>query len=286
VAKTSLYVADTYQPLPTCSPASPCSGSIAAFPIQAAAGSVPAGKLAIHTVINSCNGLEYLPLTVPGAPGHVIAPTAIHASADNANLYVTAVDATGNAGYLFAYTVGSTTDCGNNVSAVSLTPLAGSPYSAGVNPSGVTSDPGGSFVYVTDSASSNVRVYTASAVGLTVLAGSPFATGNQPSSIATDATGKFAVVTESQDSSVSTYAIANGALTRIGSYATGLQPVAVGIDPRMNKYIFTANFLGNNVSGFALDVNSGSLLNTQNSPFKANANPTAVAAIPHNGSTK
>jgi hypothetical protein len=56
----------------------------------------------------------------------------------------------------------------------------------------------------------------------------------------------------------------------------------VGIDPNMNHYIFTANFLGNNVSGFALQ-NSGSLLNTQYSPFTANANPTAVAAIPHNG---
>jgi len=57
----------------------------------------------------------------------------------------------------------------------------------------------------------------------------------------------------------------------------------VGIDPRMNKYIFTANFLGNNVSGFALNTD-GSLFNTQYSPFAASANPTAVAAIPHNGS--
>ncbi len=53
----------------------------------------------------------------------------------------------------------------------------------------------------------------------------------------------------------------------------------------MNKYIFTANFLGNNVSGFALNID-GSLFNTQFSPFSANANPTAVAAIPHNGSIK
>ena len=92
------------------------------------------------------------------------------------------------------------------------------------------------------------------------------------------------MVAEAQDSSVSTYAISGGALARIGSFGTGLQPVAVGIDPSMNRYIYTANFLGNNVSGFAMDVNSGSLLNTQFSPFAANANPTAVAAIPHHGS--
>lgn len=101
-----------------------------------------------------------------------------------------------------------------------------------------------------------------------------------------DATGKFAAVVNSQDSNVTTYAISGGVLLRVGTFTTGLQPVAVGIDPRMNKYIYTANFLGNSVSGFALDVNSGSLLNTQYSPFSANINPTAVAAIPHNGSTR
>src|SRR5271168_2972979 len=29
-----LYVADTYQPLPTCSPAAPCSGSVAVLPLS------------------------------------------------------------------------------------------------------------------------------------------------------------------------------------------------------------------------------------------------------------
>ncbi len=45
VAKSYLFVADTYQPLATCSPASPCSGSVAVFPIQPAAGSTPCGTL-------------------------------------------------------------------------------------------------------------------------------------------------------------------------------------------------------------------------------------------------
>jgi 6-phosphogluconolactonase len=285
VAQSALYVADTYQPLPTCSPASPCSGSIGVFPILPAAGSVQAGKLQTGTGINSCNGLEYLPLSVPGAASHVVAPTAIHASADNAYVFVTALDTTASTGYVFAYSAGSI-DCGNSTTAVTLTALPGSPYAAGVHPSSVTSDPAGSYVYVTDSASANVRAYSVSAGGLGPVSGSPFATGNQPVSIAIDATGKFVMVADSEDSSVSTFVINNGALTRVGSFGTGLHPVAVGIDPRMNKYIFTANFLGNNVSGFALDLNSGSLLNTQNSPFTANANPTAVAAIPHNGSTK
>jgi 6-phosphogluconolactonase len=53
----------------------------------------------------------------------------------------------------------------------------------------------------------------------------------------------------------------------------------------LNQYVYTANFLGNNVSGFQLNQSTGSLLNSQFSPSASNANPTAVAAITH-GSTK
>jgi 6-phosphogluconolactonase len=282
VAKTTLYVADTYQPLPTCSPASPCSGSIAVYPILPAAGSVQAGRLQAKTTINSCNGLQYVPLTVPGAAAHVIAPTSIHASADGASLFVGALDTTANTGYIFAYSVGSI-DCGNTAPNPTLTPLPGSPYPAGIHPSAITTDPAGSYLYVADQASAGILSYAVSGGGLVPVNGSPFRSGNEPTSIVVEAGGKFAVVSESKDSSVSTYAIANGTLSRTASFGTGLQPVAVGIDPRLNKYIFTANFLGNSVSGFALNPD-GSLFNTQYSPFNANANPTAVAAIPHNGS--
>jgi len=281
VAKSSLYVADTYQPLPSCSPAAPCSGSIAVFPILPASGSTPAGKLQTGTAVNSCNGLQYVPLALPGTTGHVITPTALKASIDGANLYVSAVDTTANTGYLFAFAVG-TIDCGGKVPNPTLTPFAGSPYPTGVQPSAVTTDPSGTHVYVTDLASADVLGYSVSSGGLVPLSGSPFPSGNQPAAITIDANGQFAMVAESQDSSVATYSINNGMLTRIGSYATGSQPVAVGIDPRMNKYIFTANFLGNNLSGFALN-SDGSLFNTQYSPFTSDANPTAVAAIPHNG---
>ncbi len=280
VAKNYLFVADTYQPLATCSPASPCSGSVAVFPIQPASGSTPVGTLQTNTSINTCNGLEYVPLSVPG---HIITPTAVNATANGANLFVSAVDTNSKAGYLFAYSVG-TIDCGNKVANPTLTPLPGSPFAAGAHPSAIASDPSGAYVYVTDLAAAQILAYSVAANGLTSVSGSPFPTGNQPASIALDANGKFAMVAESQDSSVSTYAISGGSLSHIGSFATGLQPVAVGIDPSMNRYIYTANFLGSNVSGFAMDVNSGSLLNTQFSPFAANANPTAVAAIPHKGS--
>jgi hypothetical protein len=65
-----------------------------------------------------------------------------------------------------------------------------------------------------------------------------------------------------------------------------LQPVAIGIDPSLNQYVYTANFLGNTVSGFELSATDGSLLNSQDSPSAANAQPTAVAAIPHGSQKK
>ena len=71
--------------------------------------------------------------------------------------------------------------------------------------------------------------------------------------MAIDSTGKFAYVTNSQDANVGAYSVSNGNLTSIGTYATGLQPTAIGIDPSKNQFIYTANFLGNNVSGFELE---------------------------------
>ena len=75
-----------------------------------------------------------------------------------------------------------------------------------------------------------------------------------------DATGKYAMVANSQDSNISVYSISSGNLSRLGTYTTGTQPVAIGIDPSLNQYVYTANFLGNNVSGFQLNATDGSLL--------------------------
>ena len=270
VVGSNLYVADTYQPLPTCSPASPCSGSIASYPIG------EEGVLGTPAV-NPSLSAAYWPLIVPGSPKDVVAPTSITALPDGSMVYVAAYDSTANTGYVFGFASASGV----------LSPLNnGVPFPAGTHPSSITRDPTGTYVYVTDLANANILAFTVNSGTLNPLGGSPFPSGGQPTSMAIDATGKFAVVTNAQDSTVNTYSLSNGALTRAGTFSTGLQPVAVGIDPRMNQYVFTANFLGNTVSGFQLQMNDGTLLNTQFSPFTANAQPTSVAAIPHNGSTQ
>jgi 6-phosphogluconolactonase len=294
---SNVFVADLYQPLPTCNPASPCSGSIAVFPILTAAQaatltpSQPVDTLLTNTPINSCNGLQYLPLTLPGsAVSDVFQPTAetVSPSSSGSALFVTGFDTTTNLGYVFGFAVG-TASCPNNATLYqtipTLTPLAGLPLQVGSQPSAITSDSTGSYLYITDARNDVVYGFQTSGGTFTALNGSPFQAGAAPTAMAIDATGKYAVVANGQDSNVIVYSISAGSLSRLGTYTTGTQPIAVGIDPRLNKFVYTANFLGNNVSGFQLSLTDGSLLNSQFSPSGANANPTAVAAITHNGST-
>jgi 6-phosphogluconolactonase len=267
ITGTNLYVADTFQPLPTCSPAAPCSGSVASFPIATN------GELG-SPAVNAALSTAYWPLTVPGSPNNVVVPTSVNAVPGGANVFVAAYDATAHTGYVFGFAS----------SGGVLTPLNGGiPFPAGTHPSAITSDPSGTYLYVTDLAQGNILGFAINSGNLTPLSGSPYAAGGQPAAIAVDATGKFVVVANSQDSTVTTYSISGGSLTPAGTFATGLQPVAIGIDPSLNQYMYTANFLGNTVSGFELNPTTGALLNTQFSPFKANAEPTAVAAIPHHG---
>jgi 6-phosphogluconolactonase len=281
--KSNLFVVDLYQPLPLCSTAEPCSGSLGVFPLAAASGSTPVaiGPAATNPAVNG----QYWPLALGGAnASHVIVPTGVNVLASGADVYVTAYDSsvTPNAGYVFGFSVGA---------GGALTPLPGSPYFAPVNlppivkPSAIASDSTSTYVYATDFSSGNVRAFKVGSNGtLAEVSGSPFAAGNQPSAIVVDTAYPFAYVTNSADSNVTAYSISStGALTRTGTYATGLQPVAIGIDPSTEHFLYTVNFLDNTVSGFELSTTNGTLLDSQNSPFLSNDLPTAVAAIPHNG---
>jgi len=277
VNKSNLFIVDLYQPLPLCSDAEPCSGSIGVFPLAAGTSSSP---VAIGTpVTNPAVSAQYWPLSLSGAnASHVIVPTAVNVLASGAEVYVTAYDSsvTPNVGYVFGFSVGSTG---------ALTALPGSPFAAGVKPSAIGSDSSSAHLYVTDFSSGNVRGYAIGSTGaLTALSGSPFPGGNQPSAIVVDSAYAFAYVANSQDSNVTAYSISStGALTTVGTYATGLQPVAIGIDPSTEHFLYTLNFLDDSVSGFELSTTAGTLLQSQDSPFQCNDNPTAVAAIPHNG---
>jgi 6-phosphogluconolactonase (cycloisomerase 2 family) len=274
--KSNVFVVDTYQPLPLCSTADPCSGSVAVYPLTAATSSTPVGLGTPAT--NPAVSAQFWPLTLSGAnASHVIVPTAVNVLASGAFVYVSAYDSsvTPNAGYVFGFSVGS-----GGV----LTAVPGSPFAAGDKPSAVASDAKSAYVYVTDAVRGDVLGYTVASTGaLTTLSGSPYPAGNDPTGIVVDPTYAYAYVSNSTDATVTAYSMSSGVLTRIGSYATGLQPVAIGIDPSTNHFLFTVNFLANTVSDFELSTTSGTLLDAQGTPFNTNAQPVAAAAIPHNG---
>jgi len=271
---SNLFVADTYQPLPSCSSAAPCSGSIAVLPITPAT-STTAAALGLPVANGS---LTYWPLILPGKPTDVLLPTAINVLPSGADIFVTAYDTTANTGYVFGFSVAS----GGALTALN----GGIPFAAGTHPSAIASDPSGAYVYVTDSTNGVILGYKVSSGSLSAISGSPFRAGGQPSAMAIDSTGKYAYVTNAGDSTVTAYSVSSGVLTRLGFYATGSQPVAIGIDPSLNNFVYTANYLGNNVSGFQLNLSTGALLNTQNAPYNSNAQPTAIAAISHGAKTK
>jgi len=51
--------------------------------------------------------------------------------------------------------------------------------------------------------------------------------------------------------------------------------------PALGRFVFTANFLGNSISGFRLNPDTGTLAPTQATPYPSLSKPTAVACIPH-----
>ena len=231
-------------------------------------------------------------LTVPAYPNDTIVPTGVNVLANNTSVYVTAVDqsaynpggsttSNANPGWIFGYSAGSNG---------ALTQIAGSPWQAGVKPSALTSDPTNRFVFVTDFASNQLIGYTVFSNGvLGYMINGPFKTGNEPTAIAIDPRGIFMYVTNSLDNTISAYSIAlptgtpstvvNSSSTAANT--TDTDPVSITIEPSLGRYIYTANRLGNTVSGFLLNPNTGSLSSTLATPYPTGSYPSAILAIPH-----
>jgi 6-phosphogluconolactonase (cycloisomerase 2 family) len=231
-------------------------------------------------------------LAVPGFAGDTLVPTGVTVLANGGAVYVTAYDqsaynpggvttSTANPGWIFGFTVGS---------GGALTPATGSPWKAGVKPTALAADPTSRFLYATDFASNQLIGYTIqSGSVLNFLINGPFKTGNEPSAITIDPRGKYIYVSNALDSSVSGYVIdlatgtPTGAINVTGSAvnATDTQPVAIVVDAALARFVYTANRIGDSVSGFRLDPNTGAISPTQATPYPTGAGPTALASVPH-----
>ena len=104
----------------------------------------------------------------------------------------------------------------NNISAYALdasngalTPISGSPFPAGNQPSSIAVDPAGRFAFVANRADGTVSAFIIDGTtgALTVVSGSPFATGAAPTAAAVDPSGQFLYVAGSTPGIVSVYAL-------------------------------------------------------------------------------
>jgi 6-phosphogluconolactonase len=240
-------------------------------------------------------------LTVPGFSGDTLIPTGVAVIPNNNNatvlpanpvVYVSAYDksaynpggtttSTANPGWVFGFVVGSNG---------TLTATGNSPYKAGVKPSGITADAVSRFIYVTDFASNQLIGYSIQTGGvLNFMVNGPFRTGNQPSAIAVDPRGIYLYLSNSLDSTISGFTISlptgtpSGivSLTSALVFDTDTQPVALAIEPALGRFIYTANYLGNSISGFRFDPQTGAVSQTQATPYPSGANPAALAIVPH-----
>src|SRR5580658_731900 len=232
-----------------------------------------------------------LPITLPGFAGDTILPTGVAVLANNNAVYVTAYDksaynpggsttSNANPGWLFGYAVAS---------GGALTPVSGSPFQAGVKPSALATDPISRFIYVTDFASNQLIGYAVlSNETLQFMVNGPFRTGNQPSSVVIDPRGLFIYLANSLDENVEAYSISLPTGTPSqdvsvtgGATTTDTEPVSIIVDPALGRYVYTANYLGNSVSGFKLNPSDGTIEPTQASPYPTGANPRAIISVPH-----
>lgn len=232
-------------------------------------------------------------LSLPGAfASDTLIPTGVTVLANNNSVYITvydqsaynpggAVTSTANPGWVFGFTVGT---------GGALTPVPGSPWEAGVRPSAITADPTNRFVYVTDFASNQLIGYTIQSTGiLNFMVNGPFKTGNEPAAVVVDQRGEYIYVANMLDSTVSAYVISlstgtpSAAVNVTGSATntTDTAPDSILVDAALGRYVYTANRLGNSVSGFELNPNTGSLAPTQATPYPTGFQPNALASINH-----
>jgi 6-phosphogluconolactonase len=163
----------------------------------------------------------------------------------------------------------------------SLSGMAGSPFTIGTAPTGMTVDPQSKFLYVADQGGNRIFGFTIDGTtGVpSAVSGSPFSAGSQPVSVATDSTGVLLVAANQASNNVSAYSIntSSGALTAVSGspFKAGTAPVFVIVD-FTNNFVYAADSGSNDVTVFA--IKGGSLTPVTNSPFGVATSPVWIVS--------
>ena len=281
------------------SPANPCGGlaggpqSIAVDPTGQFAYVAKAdctlaydGQVSMYAVNATTGTLTSIGSPVPtqdeGAISVAVDPTGKFA-------YVANWGGGDTAGSLSTYNINAMTGTLTSTATIQA-PCAPPPSPGSCAPWSVAVDPSGKFAYVANEggfAPTSVSMYVINATSgaLTFIGVVTVASGGRASSVTANPKGTLVYVTATTDfpassaGEVSTYAVnANtGALTFVGSIASGIDPVSTAVDPA-GKFVYVTNRDSNDVSMYTIDATAGSLTST--GTLAAGTNPASVAVDP------
>jgi 6-phosphogluconolactonase (cycloisomerase 2 family) len=175
-----------------------------------------------------------------------------------------------------------------------LTPIAGSPFAAGMGAKNLSVGPGSRFLYVSDSYGGTILVYAINegSGALTMIAGAPFPAGSHPAALAIDPQGKFLYASnETTLGTISAFKIEqnSGALSAVvGSpFSTGAAANAMVIDPSGTFLSATltndsgrgSSDTSGKLASYRIDSTTGALKQIAGSPFDAGEDPAALTIV-------
>ena len=184
----------------------------------------------------------------------------------------------------FLYAAADSAVLGYNITGTGqLTPVPGSPFSAGGQPSAVLTDSACNFLFVANKNSNSVSVFSVNLSNgfLTPVFGSPFLAGTAPVALAMG--DGFLFAANSASNNVSVYTINSGAGS--GTFLTQVpgSPFSAGFSPSALVYfgptLYVANSGSHDVSAFTVALDTGRLTPVVGSPFLAGTLPMAMIAF-------
>jgi len=96
--------------------------------------------------------------------------------------------------------------------------------------------------------------------------------------------GKFLYITNYSDGTISLYSLGSGGPTFVATSTSGSSgPLCTIIDPNVQRFLFTADYVGGTIGGSEVDPSNGTLITNKLSPYHTAGQPTCVAAVPHRG---
>ncbi len=181
--------------------------------------------------------------------------------------------------FLYVANSGSNSVTGFSIDSATgaATAIAGATVTTNFAPNGLAIDPGGGFLYVSTlfGNSGDVEGFSINAVtgALTTMAGSPFASF-LATGLKVHPSGKYIYVSDERNGIRAFSINGMGALVEIAGspFPAGNEPFGVSMDLG-GRFLYTANFVSNDISGYTIDPNTGKLTPVPGSPIAAGVTP-------------